>query len=356
MQYFIHEYGSEYDLDSNNKFISFITDQSFSADAEFFRSGRDALKAIANRYKGLFKRIMLPALCCESMVSPFQMHGYSVLYYKLNSNLTANINDILSKLENSDVLMYMNYFGIQSMTDEELKITRDLFPNLLFIEDKTHDILSNQCNEFVPDFSICSIRKWLGIPDGGILYSKKDREIFFKKQNTLFYNKRIEAFKNKSLYLKYGDIEIKELFRNQLSEANECLENDDAVVGISNYSYELLKSMDFGKIKAARLKNINILSSKIINTKKIKQLDSFSIDKVSLYYPVIVNDRNLMQNVLAKNGVYCPVIWPLPEQAGRVCSVADEISEKMLAVPCDQRYSISDMGYIANVINRVFGE
>ena len=61
----VHEWGSEFDWDSNLEFIN-NQSQFFLKDTDFFQSGRDCLKAIAIRHKSLYKRILLPALCCES--------------------------------------------------------------------------------------------------------------------------------------------------------------------------------------------------------------------------------------------------------------------------------------------------
>ena len=369
----MREFGSEFDLDSNNDFIVSGINQPFFEGVNFFRSGRDALKAIAVKYKGFNKRILLPALCCESMVNPFQENGYEVSYFKLNPDLSANTQDIFSKLQSADVFLYMNYFGIQSLTDGILQLIRERF-HAIVIEDTTHDILSPRCNEFIPDYIIGSIRKWVAIPDGGLLFSKDQFEVFVKEEDAFFSDIRTEALKNKSLYLKSGNLQLKELFRSQLVEANEYLSNDKSVIGMSPRSAKIMERMDFKKIAKVRHENFLVLAEGLKDMVGIKQLGLIvskvtgnSIDnapgKVSntgpnstiLYYPIIVDSRDKLQKTLADSGIYCPVIWPLPKNAVSVCEVSDYISNHMLALPCDQRYGTSEIGQIIASLKKIVG-
>jgi hypothetical protein len=363
VQNLICEYGSEFDFDSNAGYFISDNSKALFSNAELFRSGRDALKAIAERYGKNVCKVVVPALCCESMVKPFEVNDYEIVYFKLNSDLSAITDDVLPKLKNADVFLYINYFGFRMISDETLQLIRDTYPGLILVEDKTHDILSAGFSDFKPDYSVCSIRKWLAIPDGGILFSKITAGDFTKNEDTFFSDIRTMAFKNKNKYFKTGDTELKDLFRSQFSEANEYLDNDDKVVGMSKESVELLMNIDFRKIAETRGKNIDALSTGLsalsagLRTEdKIRQLGPKKLNGVNIYYPIIISDRDKIQHELAIKGIYCPVIWPLPPKAAGVCGTSDYISNNMLAIPCDQRYSSFDMNYITDEIKKVLGE
>lgn len=347
------EIGSEFDFDSNNKFIDINEPTLFLEDAEFYRSGRDALKAIAKNFEGRYKRILLPALCCESMVAPFLTNGYEILYYKLNPDLTASVDDVLSKLQSNSLFLYMNYFGIQSFSEENLQLLRQSFNSVIMIEDKTHDFLFIRKSYFVPDFTVCSIRKWLALPDGGLLYSKSDKLNASVENDLYFTYVRKKALKNKSEYLESGRPHLKELFRKQLADANTYLDNDKAVVNMSKESLEIIRYINFKKILEIRRENVKVLHQALINIKTVKSIIESSIDESMLYYPAIFNDRDRTQKVLAEKGIFCPVIWPLPYGAKGICKVADYVSTNMLALPCDHRYGSSDMEYIINMLIKV---
>lgn len=347
------EIGSDFDFNSNNEFIDINEPKSFLKDAEFYRSGRDALKAIAKNSKDKYKRILLPALCCESMVVPFQTNGYEISYYKLNPDLTANVEDVLSKLQPTNLFLYMNYFGIQSFPEENLQLIKQSFSSVIMIEDRTHEVLSLRQTSFIPEFTVCSIRKWLAIPDGGLLYSKSDKFNVRVEYDVYFSVVRKKALINKSKYLQSGNSELKELFRQQLADANTYLDNDKAVVSMSEESFEILRNINFKKVSEIRRRNTGFLHQALISLNNVKQIKELDIEREGLYYPVIFEDRDRIQKELANRKIYCPVIWPLPQEAKGICEVADYISAHMLALPCDQRYDISDMEYIISTLKSI---
>ena len=354
MRNVFREIGSEFDLNSNKDLLNMNIKNVFLRNSESFRSGRDALKAIALNYKGSYKRVLLPALCCESMVKPFQINGYEILYYQMNNDLTANSEDIYSKLEGMSIFLYMNYFGIHSLSKSNLELVKNKFSDIIIIEDKTHDVLTLRANQLEADYTVFSIRKWLAVPDGGILYTKA--QLFNeKKQDSFFCDTRVKALKNKAEYLKYGNHLLKELFREQFAEAEEYLSQDNNVVGMSSNTYQILEHYDFEKTAKLRNRNISILSERLKDTDAIKHLHSSCYEQTILYYPILINDRDGVQDTLASKGIYCPVIWPLPEGAKGICPVSDYISSNMLALPCDQRYDPSDMDYIAENLKKAVG-
>lgn len=66
-----------------------------------------------------------------------------------------------------------------------------------------------------------------------------------------------------------------------------------------------------------------------------------------------MNERDEIKNKLAKQGIYCPVIWPLPRQAIGVCEVSEYTSKHMLAIPCDHRYRATDIEYICDILSGI---
>ena len=351
------EYGSEFDWESNREYIDINKRRLDSKKTHYFRSGRDAFNAVAQKYKDDYKMVLMPVLCCESMVAPFERNGYKILYYKLNEDLTANIKDIFSKLEKDTIFVYLNYFGIQALTNLNLKKIKNISNKILVIEDRTQDILINREkteNTFTPDYTIFSIRKWLAIPDGGILYSHFTNAKFNKEKDSYFSDIRKSALKKKSYYLNSNKKDVKE-YRKELQKANDYLDKDINVVEINDESYELLKEINFNKIVNTRMKNVRYLLNHIGNVHNVKSI-CVSEKQSNLYYPILVQDRDRIQDDLAKRNIYCPVIWPIPKGAKGICKVSEYIESHILALPCDQRYKEDDMEYIYNVLKSLTEE
>ena len=78
----VTEYGSEFDWASSADYWEddFNSHYIKSKSAYRFRSGRDALKAVAQHYNKTHNTVLLPVLCCESMVTPFSMNGYEISF------------------------------------------------------------------------------------------------------------------------------------------------------------------------------------------------------------------------------------------------------------------------------------
>ena len=112
------EYGSEFHARANEPFErafpGFIQD-----DWQLVRSGRDALKALAGLVRG--GRVLLPALCCESMIVPFSLAGCEVVFYRMREDLRADEEDVRDKLSDGALLLYMPYFGICPFSDSFLR-------------------------------------------------------------------------------------------------------------------------------------------------------------------------------------------------------------------------------------------
>ena len=348
----IIEFGSEFDWDSNLPFVAKGSAPYFTEDGlTKYRSGRDALKAVAQAYQHQTKTVLLPALCCESMVSPFVLNGYTPIFYKMESDYTANVADVEKKLEKNCLFLYMSYFGVVPFTGKQLKLWKEKY-HCVFIEDKTQNALHETgSKDYAPDVTVTSIRKWLAIPDGGLLWSKVSG-IKNGGKEEVFEQVRLAAMRKKSAYLATGEGELKTEYREMLQFAAEALDKAADPYAISSFSEEILNEIDFKSILRIRQENVEVLKAALDTLRSQGTLAYITeCPKAStLYFPILVKDRDRLQKYLAERNIYCPVIWPIPEESKGICEVAEYTALHMLALPCDQRYTTQDMRYIASVV------
>lgn len=353
----VFEVGSEYDWDSNKKYILSSGTESLLSSPyttkKYLRSGRDALRYLA-RALGR-DTVLMPALCCSCMPEPFEDEGYKIVYYKSKGDYSADIDDVLGKLEDKCVLLFMNYFSIPAFHCEDLIRIKHSAEDIITIEDITHELMNRTGDSLIADYTICSIRKWFAVPDGGVILS--DHVLPYEKadDDRYFANLRVSAMKHKSEYLSNGDSAVKQLFRKELADANHYIDTAKNVGTINPITEDLINTFEFKAAYTDRLRNTKILWDKLHKTVGIKMLPRASVNS-TLYFPIIVERADAFQSSLAQNGVYAPVIWPLPKVAVGVCSVADDTAEHMLAIPCDHRYTPNDMEKVAEIINRTAEE
>lgn len=340
------EYGSEYDILANRDFLSAADCGFVSDDWQLYRSGRDAMKAFA-RIAGR-KKVLLPALCCESMILPFEKNGYSVEFYKLRRDLSGDEADVLEKLSEDSVLLYIRYFGLPAFSDAFLQSLKQQKEGLLVVEDRTHDILLRRVEEgFKPDAVLSSLRKWAALPDGGMLQTGLGR--CEAVEDSRFALLRHEAMEQKSRYLESWEPQLKRDFLERLNTASDILDESGEAVKMGAGEEKLLRSIDFEKLLKRRQENALLLRELLMPLEKAGKL-RFLTDKPensTLYFPIFLEKRREVQLAMAARDIYCPVIWPTPEGAEGVCTNCEYVTEHMLAIPCDQRYSSDDMRFIA---------
>ena len=95
------------------------------------------------------------------------------------------------------------------------------------------------------------------------------------------------------------------------------------------------------------MQNINNQLIEVIQT-ELKE------DTAPLYMQVYVKDgrRTDLQKKLMSERLYCPIIWPTPNEVLKSCSVEDIANyNNMLSLVIDQRYDLEDMKRLAKIIN-----
>ena len=354
----IREFGSEFDWAANRPFVTTTRKPALLQSPVYYRSGRDALKEIARANAPQYRRVLLPALCCESMVSPFTMNGYEAVFYRLREDFSADVDDIIPKITDDTVFLYIRYFGILALTDDEMCTVQSAAPNARWVEDRTHDlpVRRERRDAVTPHYTVASIRKWLAIGDGGILST--DFAVGKCQAEPQFAALRQTAMEQKTAFLATGDETIKTQFRDGLAKASDLLDAYPAPFAMTDGSRALLNSIDFDALIAKRQENaiaLKQLLTPLVNEGKLTFITDRPEDS-TLYFPILVNNQTAVQQAAARRGVFCPVIWPVPDGAQGVCPVAERAAAHMLGVPCDQRYSKDDMTYIADVLTAALGE
>lgn len=352
----------------------------------YLRSGREALlmAALAVRGERLEVRedsalenntnpmslttnptILFPAYCCWSMSAPFEKTGYRVVYYRLNEDLTVDLDylkELMGRVK-ADAILTMNYYG-SAKTDDAVRLAKE--NGLVVIEDFSHCTFSiKQIFNPEVDIYVSSIRKSMGVCDGSIILSKeKMPEQYIQEEVKDFADKRFVAQTAKRLYTWSKDQEKKQEFLGTIRECEGIIDEFTAVRPISERAKKMLAQVNGEEIAYARRENMKHLWNRLAVSgerlekagfKMVPGLErSFEIEGSSPFsLPILVENRDEVQGKLARRGVYTQWLWPLCDEAMAICPVSKEMNEKMLSVPIDQRFSWDDIEDIANIIIEV---
>lgn len=352
----IKEYGYEYDAVLNEELYlntkGKVTHNDFMG-ALCLRTGRDALKVVAREFAK--STVLIPALACDSMITPFEKYNHEIKYYKLNRDYSIDVEYLSSLIPDkvSPILfLYMDYFGNKALNDSQLNELKINFPNLVFIEDRTHNLFVENRNQFKADFTIASLRKWVNIPDGGLLWT--DRKLMNKEfsEDLSFFESRLKAQCLRNEFFKTGNELTKKKYRKVFSTITDTVDEDLLPGLMSQYSRELLKQVDFNLINETRKKNASILISELNGFDFVQKKTGLG----DVYVAILINNRDEIQRKLASKGIFCTIIWPLSDEQKEICRIAKYTEEHILTIYCDQRYTSEDMKYVAKCIRRICNE
>lgn len=349
----MREFGSEYPavLLPDGYFASF---EKYGF-CTWLRSGREALYLVAidlndNHNQPL---VLMPAYCCHSMVDPFKMAGWKVVYYRLNEDLTVDLeylSHLLVALLPKAVLT-MNFYGSASTEDAVSEIKCD-YPECICIEDFSHCTFSfaGIYNSKV-DYYVTSIRKSVGICDGSVIISKAPLdESVVEYGETEFMTARRDCQTLKAKYNFLQNASLKNIFFPELRRQEGVLDNFTGVHGISKTGEKMLSVLNGESIRYARQKNmthiLELLKGKVESVPGIEGC----LGGAPFSLPILVKNRDEVQRKLANRGVYAPVLWPICDEAKSVCSVSARMADEMLSIPIDQRYNYDDIEDIAKIV------
>lgn len=320
----------------------------------FLLSGRTAIDYVLRDIHELrdIKNVYMPAYCCSSMIVPFIKNNIAVDFYDITLN-NGTLEFCIDEKKEFDVLYLNNYFGYRIELNLDW-IKKKKEKGVIVLYDRSHSLFlrDDPWIDFA-DYTFCSLRKWFAIATGAIL--SKSNGSFNKStlRNCDFALAKIKAQKLKWRYLHDDKSVGKDQFISLFAEFNRKLETDYEEYSIDETSLQLLKAIDFDRVKVRRSRNVNMLYSELADLNSIKFVferpDSYV---VPLFVPILVKSkkcRDYLQSELISNQVYCPIHWtksPLVPSNMHV----DKIYDQEISLLCDQRYDPGQLVKMVEII------
>lgn len=296
-----------------------------------FQSGRAALRAVLE-CAGI-RRVFLPLYICDAVVQAVVDSGAVVEPYILDDSLYPKY--LPNPLPEECVVLYVNYFGLCSKNIGRL--LQVIHKNQLII-DNSQALFAEPGNAIA---SIYSIRKFIGVPDGGLLASTTDIDMYIPENEDTGSLERMNALLLRTAYSARAGY-------SSYVESEKTL-NNTKPLKMSRLTSRLMASFDMNVVKRKRRENFLELSEQLDNINEHKWL--IESDTVPLCYPLLV-DMNIsrLKEQLIDKGIFIPTYWPEIKSRVAPNSLEYRLSHCCLFVPCDQRYSTSHMKALAREI------
>ena len=285
-------------------------------DRVLLNSGRNALRYIIRAYK--IKNIKAPYYTCQFVWDILKDEKCNIEFYHIDKNFLP-----VCSFNSNDYILFNNYFGICSNQINFLKIK---YKNLII--DNTQAFYSKQkCLA-----SFYSLRKFFGVPDGGLVWC--DKKINKKFPQSTSYQLCTHLLK---AYDKNHSDSYINFIKNELEIDKRPLQT------MSKLTYSMLSNINYIKCKNIRLKNFYTFDNFL---GKINQLKiNLTEDDVPMIYPYLSEDKKLREKLI-KNNVYLQEFWP---QIDKFLSKEElYLKNNIMPLPIDQRYNKK---YIKNILS-----
>lgn len=315
------------------------------ADRTFLASGRACLKAIITAEELAGKTVLLPAYLCDSVLPPFEEKKIKAVFYRVNRQLGIDQNDLFEKIkkEKPGAAVMIHYFGwIQPRIEAVIKRIRKQHPDCVIIEDLVQSYLTT----YRPsgDYWFNSYRKFLPVADGAFVGGKKKIPPPAERAAS---GVRLMAMLLKNMP------GVKSLAR-RLFQTYEHRGVNKGISSMSWFSRYIIKRVDENAVKNIRRKNYQHLARRLAHEDIQLLFPELPEAVCPLGLPVIVKDRDAVRRRLIQEKIYCPVHWNLPAGISKKkFPVSHAVSEHILTIPIDQRYTEKDMERIARCLKKI---
>jgi dTDP-4-amino-4,6-dideoxygalactose transaminase len=261
--------------------------------------------------------------------------------YNLQISSLQWTNDI----QPGDLVILIHYFGFA----DNLECAREAKRKKAWVlADASQALLTQQdCEDY--DFVLYSPRKFLGVPDGGILNSKTDvqlGDIDLRPPLESWWLKSLSAAILRREFDRFGgERPWFQLFRE--SEINSPI----GPYTMSDLSNILLRlNFDYPAIAEQRRENYQTFVEALAEFALFPELPE---DVVPLGFPVRMRNRDEVREALFSYKIYPPVHWPMHKMVPKTFAESYRLSNDMMTLPCDQRYKKPDIQKLIEAVREV---
>lgn len=320
-----------------------------------YLSGRTALTAIILdlKIRGV-RNVGLPDYLCESMIEPFLRHNIKPAFYPVQRTLDG-LTISLDALQSFEAVMLVNYFGLMRDQINSLAISCQRLGKIVIL-DLTHDVFSS-VSDYSADYIFGSYRKWTGIEFGFAFGNRSAHLMSWPLSNygLQYLALREEARNVKQLFVNGGYVDD-ELRHKQLDlfESAEDLLDREYISDTDERNKSRLASLNVDYIKKRRRDNASAIYSQFQHMKICAPMfEEIPYEAIPLAVPIFVphEKRDSLRAHLRKNGIFCPVHWPL-SVFHKTADEAVRIYTSEISLVCDQRYDTEDMARTMEMIKQ----
>ena len=352
--------------------------------AVYVPAGRSAI-GLALRLAGVREgdEVLLPAYHCMSMVTPLSLVSATPVFYRINDDLSINLEDVARKVgPRTRAMIATNYFGFP----QDLRAIRSVCDDhkLTLIEDCAHSFFGTSGGQPLGsygDYAVGSLTKFFPVKEGGGLVTNDPaarqltlrgrtmdaelRGIYAGLEDAIYYH-RLTLFKPLVRTFEFA----RKLRRDRNSEYNG---NDDDGLQSPSESLDAFdpRSVEMKSTRLARWISRRVSAGRIVEHRRdnyLRMLMHFSnlrnfrpvvstlpAGMVPYMFPLWVDD---LSTVFARlEDLAVPVQrfgqFLSPSVDKNVCQSSVDFSNHLIQLPCHQELRRTELDWILETVSSV---
>ena len=345
----------------------------YTSDSSFFSvNGRTGLAIIGQHLKLKTKdTVLLPSYNCLGLVEPFVWLGVNIRFYKLNKDLSVDIEDFKNQLDDTvKVCVFVHFFGF--LPDfSKLSPLLKTYKKIVIIEDCAHSFYSPNTDnsQNMGDYSVVSCNKFLPTHEGSIVYGSTANNM----NHTALHSSLLSDFKIllNALPLVPKSINmIRTLLSTFKKQAHQTIENQQSVPKDDSLSFRYFNPRDthtnyshinklivehsnHKKIKQKRRDNFKFLLQNLSNIKTGVPLFSVLPDNTIPYvFPFVLNNIQSFDKIRNKGLALFRWEELAENDTFSDCSVSQFYRDHLVQIPCHQDLNQTDLDQIIIIIKQ----
>jgi len=342
----------------------------WDGDFRAYGSGRDALCALVAHGMATrgWRRLWMPTYYCQRVVAAVAATGIELTLYP-DAPMDPGQGPEPEACRAGDVLLWVNTLGLR--TRPELLAVAST--GLERIEDHTHDPWAPLACRSWSDWCIASLRKTVPLPDGGILWSPRRRELPaaapVTPERRAASLERMAAMSLKQVHRATGAIAVGTY--QELAAAGEASLGAGGISGMTAWSEQLLAAWPIAAWREQRWRNFRRLAAALADIPGVQVAagcyppnlgavtNGHRRERCAIPFGVPLLCRSaalaaLIRRGLAAASVVADRLWPLDEPVLPAIPWAHrDFSRRMLLLYCDMRFQEEEMERVAGLVRRL---
>lgn len=299
-----------------------------------YNCGRTAIYAAARAARPAVSRFYVPSYVCHTVVEAIEQAGLSVERYAVNEALEP-AGPVGTGAPDEGVLL-VNYFGLK---DGFLQQAAQTYPRLL--------LDCTQAFFFPPVLrsgvrNVYSCRKFVGVPQGAYLVEQDTRAEQLRPGS---------GWEDYAYLCKAHELGTNAAYPDSLENERRLGERKE---GMSPLTRQFLAGVDYPAIARRRRENFETMHRLLGEVNRLSLWEGTGVPQCYPFWAPHGLGQPLKERLLERR-VYIPTLWKECRDICDAASLEVELTNDLLCLPIDQRYTEEDMELLAATVRELMG-